>query len=154
MKKFLYLRVNAILGIAISIISFCYTITTGIRNPGMNRHLVELLLVFVYGLPLFHNLFVVYIYQMYYPEREIRKPHKVINLTLSILCLLDLLLLIAFICSLISYSMHNIGDRIMYIMMFFFSILSITMLIQVIGGFRLIKVVKRNVRLQLIDSFE
>jgi hypothetical protein len=154
MKKFLYLRVNAIIGIAVSIISFYYTITTGIRTPGADRLLVELLFVLVYGLPLFHNLFVVYIYQKYYPEGEIGKPHKVINLTLSILCLLDLLLLIAFICSLIIYIIHNVGDRISLIMMFFFSILSITMLIQVIGGFRLIKVVKKNVRLQLIDSFE
>lgn len=137
----------------VSIISFYYTIVIALRNPPSNRLLAELTMLVVCGLPFIHNLFIIFIYRKYYPEKEILKSHKIFNKVLSILCLLDLLLILLINFSLIMYIIRKIGDQITTNVLILFSILSITIVIQVTGGFRLIKIVRENARLQLEASF-
>jgi hypothetical protein len=153
MKKFLYLRINAIAGIIASIISFWYTIATGQQALKSDFFFFLIFFLLIYGIPFFHNLFITFIYRKYYPEREIPRLNRVLNVILCVLCVLDMLAFIALTYSLTDYTVSKNDPMDPSIMISLFVTLSITTSLQIIGSFRLIKVVRDNVRLQLESSF-
>jgi hypothetical protein len=154
MKNFVYLRINAIVGIVASLALFAlalsYTILTKHKNPYPKAVLVLILLA-IFGMPVFHNLLIIHIYRKYYPAKEIPKFSRILNVVCSIWCLIQLLFWLAgFYFKTPDLDFHI--ERI-FITFVIFMIYLITLLIQVTGSFRLVKKVKSGASLQLESSF-
>ena len=153
MKKFLYLRVNALVATVISIVLFYNTMSADRGNTDTSLLLSVLGFLGIYGLPVLHNLLIIFIYRRFYPDKEVRRPHRWINTILSILCLIDLMIFIFFI-NMFSVNSFREDDKLeVFIIVTLLITLSITTVVQAVGSFRLIKIVRENVRMQLKDSF-
>lgn len=103
----------------------------------------------IYVLPVLHNLLIIFMYRRFYPDKVIRKPHRMINAILCGLCLLDLMIFIFFINMLSVNSFKEDAMLSVFILITLLSILSITTVVQVTGSLRLIKIVRENAHLQL-----
>jgi hypothetical protein len=154
MKNFLYLRVNAIIGILASLVIFALALSYAIRTredmPYPMAVMVFVLLI-LFGIPVIHNLLITHIYLKYYPAKEIPKFSRVLNIICCILCVIELGWWLV--------NFYNSGPTIdfqserAFTTMVFVIILLITILIQVTGSFRLIKKVRAAARHQMESSF-
>lgn len=154
MKKFLYLRVNAIVGIiaslAILALALSYSILTkqGLPYP---KAVMVLILLAIFGIPVFHNLLIIHIYRKYYPAKEIPKFTRILNTVCSILCLIE------FVWWLVNFyfwgSVLDFHTERVFITFVISMIYLITLLIQATGSFRLVKKVRTGASQQLDNSF-
>lgn len=156
MKKFLYLRVNAILGIiassALILLSIYGLFTRLDRELPLYIFILSILLLF--ALPAVHNYFIIYLYRKHYPAVEIPLLSRILNTVFSILSSIDLVILtLALIIEAPKndFSANNLPR--IWTVICIMIILIITILIQVTGSFRLIKKVRAAAQLQLEDSF-
>lgn len=152
MKNFLFLRINALVGIIAGIVLLCYTLSAAIEHVTY-VFLFVLFSFIMLGLPVLHNLLIIFIYRRYYPEREISKALRILNILLNIICIFDLVVFI-FSAATFSTSKYREDDKLEAHMMLAVTVLlCITTTIQIIGSFRLIKIVRENAQLQLEDGF-
>jgi hypothetical protein len=105
------------------------------------------------GLPVLHNLLIIFIYRTYYPDRKISTALRILNIVLNIICILDLVLFIYTIATFPVRQYPQDARLEAYINFAITAFLCITTTVQIIGSFRLIKIVKENARLQLEASF-
>jgi hypothetical protein len=154
MKNFLYLRVNAIIGILISLAILALVLIYMLR-PGekLPYSMAAMLAVFLmaFGVPVFHNLLIIHIYRRYYPAKEIPKPVRILNIVCSILCIIEFMWwLVNFYYwgSTIDFQIERTLIIFVFVMIFL-----TTLLIQVTGSFRLIKKVRAAAHQQLESSF-
>ena len=156
MKKFLYLRVNAIVGItasfALTLIGLFGIITRADRQLPFIVFIIAYLLLFM--LPAVHNFLIIYIYRKHYPAEEIPPISRLLNTVFSILCLIDLLLLVlALLFEAPKNDFSEINSLRIWTTISCMIILVITIGIQITGSFRLIKKVRAEARRQLESSF-
>lgn len=152
MKKFLYLRVNSIVGILIFVVFLC-AVLFDTSNPQTSFLVDTLPYLLVFGIPSLHNVLILFIYHKYYPGKAIPKLYSSLNLVFNILCIIDLLLFVFLFDTISQGYVEAEWDKTLYFVFALTIAESITTLIQIIGSFRLIKIVKENARLQLENSF-
>jgi hypothetical protein len=153
MKKFLYLKRNAIIGITVTIVLCFNSMSAGMQETKISSIVFVLLHLGLFGPPLFHNLLILFIYNKYYPEREIGKPFRTLNTILNILCSINLLIYI-FSVAISSTHEYKEADKLATYMSVALSVvLCITTAIQIAGSYRLFKTIRENAQLQLEDSF-
>jgi hypothetical protein len=154
MKNFLYLRVNALVGISASLVIFALTLSYAIltrEDLPYPLAVVGLVFLILFGIPVLHNLLIIHIYRRYYPAKDIPKPVGILNISFSILCLIELgwwLFNYYYVGPTIDFQSERAFTTTVFVI-----ILLITILIQITGSFRLIKKVRAAARLQLEDSF-
>jgi protein-S-isoprenylcysteine O-methyltransferase Ste14 len=105
-------------------------------------------------LPAVHNFLIIYIYRKHYPAEEIPPLSRILNTVFSILCLIDLLLLV--LALLFEAPKNDFSEKNslrIWTVISCMIILVITIGIQVTGSFRLIKKVRARARQQLENSF-
>ena len=154
MKKFLYLRVNAIVGIVASLailaLALSYSILTKQALP-YPKAVMVLILLAIFGIPVFHNLLILHIYRKYYPAKDIPKFTRILNTVCSILCLIE------FVWWLVNFylwgSVLDFHTERIFITFVISVIYLITLLIQGVGSFRLVKKVRTGASQQLENSF-
>jgi hypothetical protein len=156
MKNFLYLRVNAIVGITVSfaltLIGLLGIIMKEDRQLPLIVFIIAFLLLFM--LPAVHNFLIIYIYHNHYPAEEIPPLSRILNTVFSILCLIDLLLLVfALLFEAPKNDFSEKNSLRIWTAISCMIILVITIGIQVTGSFRLIKKVMAGARQQLDSSF-
>jgi uncharacterized membrane protein YhaH (DUF805 family) len=153
MKKFLYLRVNAIVSILACVVFYLYTMSGDLRSLQTSVMYFAIFSLLLFAVPTIHNLLLLHIYRKYYPETTIPKSLGIWNIVLSIVCSFYFLV---FVVTIASYPIRRFREeqKPEVLMTFILTaVLCITTLTQIIGSFRLIKIVKENARLQLEDSF-
>lgn len=153
MKKFLYLRINAIVSILTCTAFYFYTMSGDLKSTTAYEMAFAIFSLLLFGIPVIHNLLLIHIYRNYYPHKAIGKSLRVWNIILSILC--SCIFLICFV-TIVTYPDHKVKEekKVELLMTFILTaVLCITTAIQIIGSFRLIKIVKENARLQLEASF-
>lgn len=107
----------------------------------------------ILGLPVLHNLLILFIYRRYYPNREVSKALRILNIILNVICIFDLIVFLITTAASTTRAYPNEDKLQTYIDFTIVALLCITTTIQIIGSFRLIKIVKENAQLQLEDSF-
>lgn len=129
----------------------CYTLT---GTKQVTYVILFLLFNFIMlGLPVIHNLFIIFLYRTYYPDKNIPRAIEILNIAFNIICILDVLI---FIFTAVTFSTHRYPENLKqeaYMTLSLAMFLCITLTVQVIGSFRLIRIVKENAQLQLEDSF-
>lgn len=156
MKNFLYLRVNAIIGIIASFaITFIglYGVFTE-TNLELPIWVFLLVFLFLFMVPAAQNFFIIYIYHKHYPAEEIPPLSRTLNTIFNILCLFDLLILIfVLIFEAPNYNFSEYNLLRVWTAIGLMITMAITILIQVTGSFRLIKKVRAGARQQMESSF-
>ena len=153
MKKFLYLRINALIGIIACIVLLCYTLSA-IEHVKTHVFLFVLFSLSMLGLPVLHNLLIIFIYRRYYPGKEIKNVFKTLNFIFSIFCIIILLIFITSVAIFPTQTFREEDKPLAYMTIAITALLCITTTIQIIGSFRLIKIVRENSQLQLEASFD
>lgn len=155
MKNFLYLRVNAVIGIIVSLALFFLSLIAYLNRSAktLSLPLVVLCLLLLFIVPAFHNILIIHIYRRHYPAKEIARHSRIFNTIFSIVCLLNILFFAAFFFVLRTVEVKKEDLTRIHITVALIIVLIVTILIQVTGSFRLIKKVKAGARLQLENSF-
>ena len=153
MKKFVYLRINALVAIIAGIILLCYTLSAAFKGMQTHVFLFVTVTLIMLGLPIIHNLFIIFIYRRYYPGKEIGRFLSILNITLNIICIFDLVIYL-YTTATFTTDSYRAADRVEAYMTFAVTaLLCITTTIQIIGSFRLIKIVRENAMLGVEESF-
>jgi hypothetical protein len=153
MKKFLYLRINALAGIIVSLVLFFYSMSADIQGLKVSSLGFVLMGLFAFGIPVLHNLFLIFIYRRFYPAKEPGRLIGIFNIIFNIVCIVDLLIFITSIVIFPTYNFREEDKPDALMNMVLTAVLSITTTIQIIGGIRLIKIVRENAQLQVETSF-
>ena len=155
MQKLSYIRICAFASIAIIVALYSYTIYFNLHAINNNNSKIILTALAIYVIPLTHSIQLLSIYKKYYPDKEVGRPFKTINLITGILCLINLAPYIFYIYAYTSktYTIVNDNKSFLTPIILLFVVLSITLLVQFVGSFHLIKTIQRNARQQLENHF-
>lgn len=153
MKKFLYLRVNAVVAIVLALITGFYYITIARPNVFYTDFEWVGILLLLFAVPIIHPIHSLYVYKRYYPHTQLWRPHNIIDTILAIASLLVWIMYLFLAIQLWLSVMRGTIQLQIHLMAVLFTLLCVTTMTQVIGSLRLIKVIKRNARLELESSF-
>jgi len=155
MQKLSYIRICAFASIAIIVALYSYTIYSNFQAPNNNNSKIVLTALVIYVIPLTHSIQLLSIYKKYYPDKEVGTPFKTINLVTGILSLINLIPYIWFIYAYTSKAYVFVNDNKSFLtpIIILFVFLNITLLVQFVGSFHLIRTIQRNARQQLENHF-
>ena len=148
MKKFLYLRITAIILIVAVFALMVYLVYLWMGHFNYT-YLVRFVLIQVM-LAMFssQSVLILFIFRNFYPDREISKTYKIfylLSVIFTILC--NLFFIGGTLYDVVKG--HGVDTIPMLILVFLIS----TALIQILGGRHMIKTIRRNVHQQLENSF-
>jgi L-asparagine transporter-like permease len=157
MKKFLYLRIIAVITAAI-LVFFMFTTLMALYIQASNKSLWDLLMYEAFLLLFIsHSTIILYLYKKHYPDIEI-PGNTSFWYILSVIAGWLAVIFIIFIIIGMSFPTEkrhgqtNI-DRGHLIVLIIISLLGILLIIQLSGAMRMVKTIQKNARQKLEDSF-
>jgi L-asparagine transporter-like permease len=155
MKKFLYLRMVAITNCVILAL-FMVVLLANWREYADGNKLYEF---FITGLILtllaLHTGFILFLYYKYYPSSEIPASVTICFRIADTICWICVVLLFLTLIVLLFFDTGNQAyhTRGYYTVLIMSVLLSLLIMVQLTGGHRLLKTIRRNARQQLENSF-
>jgi len=152
MKKYLFVRICAVITIVIVLLLFGVSLYNKTLDVSTIRTLeITLAVLFMFSFPVMHSIQVLLIYKRWYPDKEISTGFKRLYIITGILAILSLLFYCVMIFSFFTNPIKwTMGMKIVVTQL---QILSTTLTVQIVGCFRLMRAISRNVKLQLENSF-
>jgi hypothetical protein len=161
MKKFLYLRIVAIVTLVAIITYIAFIVYFWLTRISSSNWYIPALSLTVLALLASHSIIVLFIYHKYYPDKEINKA-AMTYYRLSVICcwiLNGLLLLSIVITMAIAMTFEQSPDPVLsgkrpeYSFHLYTFLSAIIIGVQLIGGQRMLKTIRQNARHQLENSF-
>lgn len=150
MKRFLYLRIVTIISLVLSI-SCMILIVFNWSKWNFKMEWYKFLLDESPVVPFcLHGITLIFIYQKFYPDKELPKGIVLFFNIVSIICLILLGLLLFSILWVIYMKISTVRNTVLLVLVFVVILLQV---IQIIGGRHMIKTIRQNVRKQLENSF-
>jgi hypothetical protein len=148
MKKFLYLRITAIIAIMHVTAIMIYIISGWIGHFNYRNWYWLVLNEGLLALFLCQSFLVLFIFRNYYPDNQITKTYKICyHLSATFALIFNIFFILAVI-----FEVTN-GKPITVVPILVISFMTITTMVQFVGGWRMIKTIQRNALLQLESSF-